>query len=99
MEDQITTPPPVQPTPAFAENNGLVPEPMSVKDWVKTMLICIIPIVNIIMLFVWAFGDSTNKTRSNWAKAQLVLMAIGIVLYIIILVVVLVAGFSLSAFG
>lgn len=34
---------------------GTTPD-MSVKDWMITLLIMFIPLVNIIMLFVWAFG-------------------------------------------
>ncbi|RZJ30681.1 MAG: hypothetical protein EOO48_04295 [Flavobacterium sp.] len=58
-------------------------KPMSVKDWVVTLIITIIPLVGIIMLFVWAFGSNENPTRQNWAKAQLVLVAIAIVLVIL----------------
>ena len=49
---------------------------MTVKNWVITMLILMIPIINIIMLFVWAFGDGMIKTKSNFAKAQLLIMLI-----------------------
>lgn len=56
---------------------------MSVKDWVITMLILMIPMVNIIMLFVWAFGDGTVKTKSNYAKAMLLIWLISIALVFI----------------
>ncbi len=54
--------------------------PMSVSDWFITLLIAAIPVVGFIMLFVWAFGDSTPKTKSNWAKANLIFMVIAVVL-------------------
>ena len=57
---------------------------MTLGDWVITFLLTCIPCVNIIMLFVWAFGSSTPKTKSNWAKAQLIFVAIGVVLSIIL---------------
>ena len=53
---------------------------MSVKDWVITLIVLIIPLVNIIMLFIWAFGDGTIKTKSNFAKAQLIMFLIFIAL-------------------
>lgn len=53
---------------------------MSVKDWVITIIVLMIPLVNIIMLFVWAFGDGTVKTKSNFAKAQLLMFLIVIAL-------------------
>ncbi len=49
---------------------------MTVKDWLITLLLLSIPIVNIVLLFVWAFGDSTGIQKSNFAKAQLIWMAI-----------------------
>ena len=57
---------------------------MTIGEWALTILITCIPCVNIIMLLVWAFGSSTPKTKSNWAKAQLIFVAIGVVLSIIL---------------
>lgn len=56
---------------------------LSVGDWLITMIITAIPIVGIIMLFVWAFSSSTHPTKVNWAKATLILIAIVLILYII----------------
>lgn len=56
---------------------------MTVKDWIITFLITSLPLINIIMLFVWAFGDGTNEVKKTWAKAALVWFAIIIVLYFI----------------
>lgn len=58
--------------------------PMSVSDWVLTIFLTSIPLVGIIMLFVWAFGDNAIKTKSNYAKAMLIWFLIFIVLYVII---------------
>lgn len=60
---------------------------MSVKDWMITILISVIPIVGFIMLFVWGFGSDTNANKANWAKATLIWMAIFIGLYILIFAV------------
>ena len=60
-------------TPPMAE-----PE-MSVKDWLITFLILMIPCVGFVMVFVWAFSNE-NKTRSNYFKAYLIVVAISIVL-------------------
>ena len=54
---------------------------MSVKDWLITMLIVSIPLVGFIMIFVWAFGDNTNKNKANWAKASLLLILIILGIY------------------
>lgn len=61
--------------------------PMSVKDWVITILITAIPLVGFIMIFVWAFSDGTNESKANWAKASLIIFAVFIVLYLLIFMI------------
>ncbi|UII28372.1 hypothetical protein LVD15_08065 [Fulvivirga maritima] len=56
---------------------------MTVKDWLLTFLVMMVPVVNIIMMFVWAFGDNTNKNKANWAKAGLILSVIIFGIYLI----------------
>jgi membrane protein YdbS with pleckstrin-like domain len=53
---------------------------MSVKDWIITLIVAAIPLVGIIMLFVWAFSANENPNRQNYAKAALLLAAIIIAL-------------------
>jgi len=55
---------------------------MSVKDWVITFLIMMVPCVNMVMPFIWAFSN-TNKTRSNFFKAYLIMMVIMIVISVV----------------
>lgn len=61
--------------------------PVSVKDWIITMVITAIPMVGFIMLFVWSFSDSTHPSKKNWAKASLIFFAIIIGLYIMMIAV------------
>ncbi|MDX1672033.1 MAG: hypothetical protein R3211_06805 [Balneolaceae bacterium] len=61
------------------ESHGTI----TVGDWVLTLFLTFIPIVGIIMLFVWAFGSNTHPIKANWAKASLIWVGIAIVLYII----------------
>ncbi|MBR6823777.1 MAG: hypothetical protein IKM70_01745 [Firmicutes bacterium] len=56
---------------------------MTVGGWIKTQLILMIPLVNIIMVFVWAFGDG-NKSRKNYFRAQLLLTLIITVLFFVL---------------
>ena len=69
-------------------------QPMSVGDWFITILITAIPLVGIIMLFIWAFSTDTNINKANWAKATLIWYAIGIVMAVLILASV---GFAFFA--
>jgi len=55
---------------------------ISLGDWVLTLLILAIPLLNIVMLCVWAFGGGTHPSKSNFAKAALLWMVIGFVLSI-----------------
>lgn len=59
---------------------------MSFGDWMITILITAIPIVNIIMIIVWAVSNTDNPNRINWARATLAWFAILIGLYILFFV-------------
>jgi len=73
---------------------------MTVKDWILTFIVSAIPLVNIIMLFVWAFGDTANPNKKNYAKASLILAAVFIVLYaLIFFLFVFILGQSFSNDG
>ena len=61
-------------------------EPVSFGDWMLSMLLMMIPCVNIIMMFVWAFGSGTKKSKSNYFKAVLVWTLIWTVLSFIIMI-------------
>ena len=54
--------------------------PISIGEWVITIIIIAIPIVGFIMLFVWGFGSNTQPSKANWAKAALIMIGISIVL-------------------
>ncbi len=56
---------------------------ISVGDWVITFIILAIPLVNVIMLFVWAFSSSTPVSKSNFAKANLIIWAIIFLLFLL----------------
>ena len=71
--------------PAYGQ--GQVKESISVGGWIGRSLIPCIPLVGglvyLIMLFIWSGDDTKEDTFRNWAKAQLILMAIVLVLVII----------------
>ncbi|WP_456093637.1 hypothetical protein [Neisseria sp.] len=60
---------------------------VSVKEWLITNLIMMIPLVNIVMMLVWAFGSNTNPNKANYFKAALILFAIVMVIYLVLAVV------------
>ena len=56
---------------------------MGMGEWLLTLIVLAIPCVNIIMYFVWAFGNG-NENRKNFCRAGLIMMAVGIVLTILL---------------
>lgn len=60
-------------------NNNVV----SVGEWIVTFILMAIPVVNLILLFVWGFSDSTALSKKNYARAALILMAVGIIIMIL----------------
>ena len=61
---------------------------VSVKEWLITNLIMMIPLVNIVMMLVWAFGSNTNPNKANYFKAALILFAIVMAIYLVLAVVI-----------
>jgi len=78
-------------------NQQATETPVSVGDWMLTLLVLAIPLVGIIMYFVWAFGNTTSKSKANFCKASLIWTGIGVGLYIFFLIVF--GGIILSAFS
>ena len=79
------------------ENNTMMTDSnkavMTMGEWLITLIVLDIPCVNVIMYFVWAFGNG-NENRKNFCRAGLIVMAVGIVLTLILYAVV---GASLAA--
>jgi uncharacterized membrane protein YqjE len=58
--------------------------PMSVGEWMITIIVLAIPLVNIIMYIYWAFSDSGNLNRRNFCRASLILfLVVGAIVLII----------------
>lgn len=67
--------------------------PISVGDWMLTYLLMCIPVVNLVLLCIWAFGGAAPPSKANWAKASLIwLLITGLLATLLFLVVGLVAA-------
>ena len=55
-------------------NSGLDMTPMTMGEWIVTLIIMAIPCVNIIMCFVWGFGSTGNLNRRNFCRAYLIMI-------------------------
>ena len=73
------------------ENDFFDNSVMSVRQWLAVMSVMIIPVVNIVMIFCWAFAEKeiTNSNKVNWARASVILLTAFVV------VIALVGGFLL----
>ncbi len=71
------------------------PPPLTVGQYILMWLIMCIPLVNIIMLFVWAFSSTENANKKNYAKAILLMMLIMIGVYIVIAIIAFAIGGSI----
>ena len=69
----------------YTAPDGTLREHMSVGKWLLIFIAMAIPPINIILLVIWAFGNGTKTNQSfrNWARAQFVLLAIGLILSIV----------------
>lgn len=65
-------------------------EPVKVSEWVLALVLMMIPCVNIIMMFVWAFSKTEKKSKSNFFKAYLIFfgISVGVMLLVWIAVVI-----------
>ena len=68
------------------DQDYLSSKPMNVGDWVLTIFLTAIPVIGLILLFVWAFGDNQKIDRANYSKASLIWFAIWLVIGFIFLI-------------
>ena len=66
-----------------AAAKGYDTSPMSVGEWVVTMILLAIPVVGLVMLIYWIVSSTGNINRRNYCLASPVIAAIIIVLAII----------------
>ena len=70
---------------------------MTVGDWMVTLLVLALPLVNIIMYLVWAFDNKGNPNRRNFCRASLLWFAIIVGISIVIGVVMAIFGVAFGA--
>lgn len=96
---QAPPPPPYGQTPPYGQNPppyGQTPPPfyrpyvnnapVTFGNWMLTMLLMCLPVVNIVMLFIWGFGDTEPVSKRNWARAQLIWVGIAFVIFVVLVV-------------
>jgi len=56
-------------------------EPMSLGEWIVTLLLGSIPCIGIILYLVWAFSKNVNVNKKNFCRAAIIIGIIVGVLY------------------
>lgn len=69
-------------------------KPLSLGDWIISVLVTKIPLIGFIMLIVWAVDSNTEESKANWAKSELIVKLIGFAIAVIIISII---GFSVFA--
>lgn len=77
-------------TASYPNGQMELEEPVKISEWVLAMVLMMIPCVNIIMMFVWAFSSTEKKSKSNFFKAYLIFFGIsmGVMLLVWLAVVI-----------
>ena len=67
---------------------------MSVKEWLVIDLLMMIPCVNLIVVFVWAFSSSEKMSKYNFFKANLIFAGCILAFYLLLLIIAVGAGLA-----
>ena len=71
-------------------------KPLTTGEWFVTLLVLALPLVGLVMHFVWAFG-SGNVGRRNFCRATLLWIAVILSLGVLCLIGFVVLGGTLAA--
>ena len=67
--------------PSYSGQSGS--EPLRVGQYMGMFLLMCVPILNIILLFMWSFGSPANLNQKNFARASLILGAVMLIFWIV----------------
>lgn len=68
-------------------DNFMDTSPMSMGDWVLTILALCIPCAGVIIYLIWAFGKKGNINRRNYCRAYLAIYAVIMAIYLVVAIV------------
>jgi len=67
-------------------------KPLTVGDWIITLIILAIPLVGLIFLLYWALSSTSNVNRKNFCIAYIVLALIFVGIFVVLMFMGLLAG-------
>ncbi|WP_075351812.1 hypothetical protein [Algoriphagus marinus] len=68
--------------------------PVTLGDWIISVIVTKIPLIGFIMLIVWAVDKNTDPNKANWAKAELIVKLIGFLIVIIFIAIIGIGFFT-----
>jgi len=71
--------------------------PMTVGEWMLTLLVLAIPLVNLVMYLVWALSGAGNVNRRNFCRASIYWFLIILGFSLAVLIFAAVAGAVISS--
>lgn len=78
--------------PMGASVQTIKDKPLSVGDWIITLIILSIPLVGFIFLLYWSLSSSSNTNRKNFCIAYLVIFLIIIAIVVALMFMGILAG-------
>jgi drug/metabolite transporter (DMT)-like permease len=66
----------IEETPHRLENSDII----RVRQWLAVFVVTVTPLLNVVMLLVWAFNNSETEPKSlvNFARAMLIFLLIAV---------------------
>ncbi|MBM4403790.1 MAG: hypothetical protein FJ042_05350 [Candidatus Cloacimonetes bacterium] len=58
---------------------------ITLGEWIGIFFLLMLPIVNLVLLFIWAVDAQGNPTRRNFARAYLIFIGIGILFAVLLM--------------
>jgi len=69
-------PPQNRPVRFCSYESSPLEKPVSIGDWVLTLIVLGLPILNVILYIYWALSDSTPLSKKNYCRACILIFAI-----------------------
>jgi len=81
--------------PPYTNGQLELEEPVKVSEWILSMVLMMLPCVNIVMMFVWAFSNTEKKSKSNYFKAALIFNGIMIGIMVLLWMAIIIFAAAL----
>lgn len=86
-----TAPQPTYHTDTYVPQPADNRAPLTTGQYMLMDLLMVVPVVNVVMLMIWAFGDSANLNRKAWSRSRLIWIGIGLAVTIVVMCIALAA--------